>query len=474
MFGRLPGTAGGSGASHQIGLSQSASPITPTMQSPSMGTAATAATSAPKRLHFRPSPYYEVVEYVSSVAQVPEAPPPSTRQNVGVSFWLSEKQVAALNDTQQPHQLRLFCTTYEYFLAAIGRNQEPAPVEFPYTSEARVNERSLGVSLKGTKKQPGRVSPPNLDRNGHLAVTTSKMNRVELSYANAPQRHLMVVALCRVTSAETLTAQLKQKRIRTKEEVVLRLQKQAEDDEIVMGASTLKLTCPLTYMRMTMPCRADTCDHVQCFDAASFFSLNEQSPQWLCPVCSRKVEPDDLRLDGYVEDILRRVPDSLESVLVESDGSWHSADDAYSSSKPPAPSSAPDAMPLDSDDETPDLAAEALAAIHSALEAPSTKTEDDVLSTGVAPELGLVIPDRVFSPAQSLPARGSTTLSVDTSSFVQGTPHTPTRSSIHSRPMTASTPRHSRASMGSIPNDSMEEPEPEVVIDLTYSSDDND
>jgi len=144
----------------------------------------------------------------------------------------------------------------------------------------------------------------------------------------------MVVALCKVTSAEHLTEQLKLKQYRSKASVIEKMRQQAQDDDIVTGASTLKLTCPLTYVRLVTPCRANTCDHIQCFDALSFYSMNEQSPQWQCPVCSQDIKSEDLRLDGYVEDILRRVPADLDAVLVESDGTWHSVDDQYHSGSP--------------------------------------------------------------------------------------------------------------------------------------------
>ena len=53
-----------------------------------------------KQLRFWPSPFYEVQEFVSSIVQVPEAPPASGRRQVDVSFTLSEKQVDRLLDTQ--------------------------------------------------------------------------------------------------------------------------------------------------------------------------------------------------------------------------------------------------------------------------------------------------------------------------------------------------------------------------------------
>lgn len=161
----------------------------------------------------------------------------------------------------------------------------------------------------------------------------------------------MVIALCSVVGAEALVEELKRKKHRSKELVVAMLRQKAQDEEVETGASTLKLACPLTYIRMVTPCRANTCDHVQCFDALSFYSMNEQSPAWQCPVCSRDIQPDDLQLDGYVEDILRRVPDDLEYVLVEADGSWHSADGQYTSSdEPRAPLASAATAAVDLDD----------------------------------------------------------------------------------------------------------------------------
>lgn len=307
-----------------------------------------------KQLRFWSSPFYEVLEFVSSIVQVPEAPPSTGRRQVGMSFTLSQQQVDQLRDTQHLHQLRLFCTTFDHFMASVSPSHQAAPVEFPFTCDARINDHSLNVNLRGNKKHAGRVSPPNLNRNGHLSMQPGKLNRVELSYANSPARHTMVVALCKITTAEYLTEQLKLRRYRSKEAVMAMMREKAKDEDIETGASTLKLTCPLTYMRMSIPCRSNTCDHIQCFDALSFYSMNEQSPQWQCPVCSKDIRSEDLHMDGYVEDILRRVPADCEAVLVESDGTWHTADDQYHTDSPfiKQPVSAPP-LPMD-DDDTPD------------------------------------------------------------------------------------------------------------------------
>ena len=56
----------------------------------------------------------------------------------------------------------------------------------------------------------------------------------------------------------------------------------------------------LGKMRMTVPCRASTCNHLQCYDATTYLMMNEKKPTWLCPVCDRPAEFGKLAIDGSV------------------------------------------------------------------------------------------------------------------------------------------------------------------------------
>lgn len=255
----------------------------------------------------------------------------------------------------------------------------------------------------------------------------------------ANERYVLLVALCKITHADALAEGLKQKHFRTKEEVVGRMRDAAHDDDIETGASTLRLTCPLTYMRMKMPCRADACDHVQCFDALSFYAMNEQSPQWLCPVCNRHLMFDDLRVDGYVEDILQRTPYDLEAVLVESDGSWHSTDNAYNSETAAVLPPAPDIDTISDSASTPPAKEE--------------NVTPDVFMAGMdegamtaAPQAGAGVPHNTAVPGTGTPPMASTR---DTSAATL----------------------HTDAGPGTMAGSSPPPP-PADVIDLTFSSDD--
>lgn len=103
-------------------------------------------------------------------------------------------------------------------------------------------------------------------------------------------------------------------------------------------SSVLSLKCPLSYMRLDVPCRGMGCSHIQCFDATSYLQLQEQGPQWLCPICNKPTPYEQLAVDEYVsctstidaftdntryvQDILDKTPKSLEGVTIEPNGRW--------------------------------------------------------------------------------------------------------------------------------------------------------
>lgn len=69
------------------------------------------------------------------------------------------------------------------------------------------------------------------------------------------------------------------------------------DPDIVATSQVLSLRCPLTYMRLDVPCRGTHCTHIQCFDSTSYLQLQEQGPQWSCPICSKSVPYEQLAVD---------------------------------------------------------------------------------------------------------------------------------------------------------------------------------
>lgn len=101
-------------------------------------------------------------------------------------------------------------------------------------------------------------------------------------------------------------------------------EKLSEDDEIATTMLKVSLVCPLGKMRMTTPCRAFTCSHLQCFDASLYLQMNERKPTWNCPVCDKAAVFDNLVIDGYFQEVLasNALPADKNEIQLHPDGSW--------------------------------------------------------------------------------------------------------------------------------------------------------
>ena len=75
---------------------------------------------------------------------------------------------------------------------------------------------------------------------------------------------------------------------------------------------------------MSTPCRASTCDHLQCFDASLYLMMNEKKPKWICPVCNKAALYENLLIDGYFTDVLtsKRLPHDEHEIVLKNDASW--------------------------------------------------------------------------------------------------------------------------------------------------------
>jgi len=97
-----------------------------------------------------------------------------------------------------------------------------------------------------------------------------------------------------------------------------------QDQEIATTACKVTLACPLGKMRMVTPARASTCDHLQCFDAQLYLSMNERKPKWTCPVCNKPALMENLLVDGFFTQLISspRLPSDEHEIVLHNDGSW--------------------------------------------------------------------------------------------------------------------------------------------------------
>ncbi|MBW0479376.1 hypothetical protein O181_019091 [Austropuccinia psidii MF-1] len=288
---------------------------------------------------FESSSFYRI-DSAASVMGVCHRAVQNDRKSVPLTINLlpeqREKLLKSSNDSSGSHfQLRLFSTSEVFFnhpayTPPMTPVLPPAPIEFPTTIDIKLNGFTLTANVRGIKKQPGTAPPPNLGlvpgRNGvgtALDLRQGSHNRLEIAYSNSDKRFFCIVYLVEYFGVPQLMKSLKAARRRSEEQVLQEILAASADDDVIMSASAVSLTDPVVFSRIKTPIRSSKCNHLQCFDAEMFYMMMEQTPTWLCPVCNTKIKSLDIAIDEYFEAILRAVPDSVDSVVIEADGTWH-------------------------------------------------------------------------------------------------------------------------------------------------------
>ena len=202
-------------------------------------------------------------------------------------------------------------------------------IAFPYQVEIKVNQDEVKSNLRGLKGKPGSTRPADIT--DLLRKRTGYNNEVAVNYALTKTRFFMVVNLVKRHPVEALVARLKAGKTISKDRVLREMATRAEDADIVATSSIMSLKCPLSTLRIDVPCRSTVCNHNQCFDAASFLQLQEQGPTWTCPVCNKGVSFDHLQIDQYVDDILQKTSKTIDQVTIEPTGKWSTITDSQSS-----------------------------------------------------------------------------------------------------------------------------------------------
>ncbi|KAJ7487549.1 PINIT domain-containing protein [Mycena galericulata] len=306
---------------------------------PRKPTATTSSAPSPRAgVRFKESPFFRVVSTVSPVQECPESSSATDRRQQILTFSLTNEHITKLKSDSSKYQLRLFCTSSAFYsptLSSFRPNTGPCLIEFPPTCEVRVNNVQLTANLKGLKKKPGTAPPPDLGK--YIRLTTAN-NKVEMIYVNSqgptplPKKFYLLVQLVETVKVDSLVQELKKTGYKSSHDIRREMiASMTVDEDIVAGPQKMSLKCPLSYMRVNTPCRSRKCTHSQCFDATSWFSVMEQTTTWLCPVCERTLDCKDLMIDGYFDEILKQSPESVEDVVVEADGEWHTSDNKYGS-----------------------------------------------------------------------------------------------------------------------------------------------
>ncbi|KAI9499223.1 hypothetical protein BDB00DRAFT_223791 [Zychaea mexicana] len=261
------------------------------------------------RAAFKYGPYFEVVDELT-LPVLCECSVVYMRYSRVLTFTLTTLQQQLIQ--AGTHEVRLFCSKY-------GGQQNPGVLEFPEICDIKVNKTCVlsGQQLRGIKKTPGTIHPPDITN----FIQLSTDNVVEIHYASNNSDFVACVRFVQRHSVESLVEKLVLTQFLPKEDVLQKFAKNQEEADVFIEFQTLSMKCPLAFSRIQTPIRASSCSHAQCFDAYTFLKMNEQTPTWSCPSCSRPIASfDDLFVDGYFKDILDTVGRNADTVRIGANG----------------------------------------------------------------------------------------------------------------------------------------------------------
>ncbi|NXW81848.1 PIAS3 ligase, partial [Alopecoenas beccarii] len=170
-------------------------------------------------------------------------------------------------------------------------------------------------------KRPSR--PVNITALARLSATVPNTIVVNWS-SDFGRNYSLSVYLVKQLTAAALLQKLRAKGVRNADHsrALIKEKLTADpDSEIATTSLRVSLTCPLGKTRLAVPCRAASCSHLQCFDAALYLQMNEKKPSWTCPVCDQRAPYDALIIDGLFVEILSSCTDCDEIQFME-DGAW--------------------------------------------------------------------------------------------------------------------------------------------------------
>ncbi|KAJ6109774.1 hypothetical protein N7486_002009 [Penicillium sp. IBT 16267x] len=274
--------------------------------------------NAYRPIGFKESPFFTVVKSLTPVVECKVRE--QTRDSVELKIYLSQSHIADL-EKDANIRVMIYCTTDSGL-----KQYTKSDIAFPHQVELKANLDEVKANLRGLKNKPGTTQPA--DVTNYLRKKANYPNNIVMTYALTQKKFFVLANMVKQHPVEELVAKLKSRKLISKEQVLREMKNRADDSDIVATSSIMSLKCPLSTLRIQVPCRSVVCTHNQCFDASSFLQLQKQAPTWTCPVCAKSTSFESLQVDQYVDEILQSTDSEVDQVVVEPSGAWSKLDNS--------------------------------------------------------------------------------------------------------------------------------------------------
>ncbi|KAL4229021.1 hypothetical protein ACF0H5_012059 [Mactra antiquata] len=154
---------------------------------------------------------------------------------------------------------------------------------------------------------------------------TSSQNELSFEWLPDNQMYGLSIFVIDILDTEAIPPALLLNNVRPAHDTMEMIQNILKDDEesdIKYTSIKTHLTCPLSKSRLVIPCRGLYCTHVFCMDAVTLIKLNKSRSlnDKKCFMCDQPLEY--MYVDGLFLEILECVPETIDEIEFQIDGSW--------------------------------------------------------------------------------------------------------------------------------------------------------
>ncbi|XP_043078545.1 E3 SUMO-protein ligase PIAS4b [Puntigrus tetrazona] len=271
-------------------------------------------------------PFYQTLDTI--LPPTPLAPMyGGAMQNSDFFFHLSARQQAQIQNSKSSQSSSTCVVLRMCYSESIGVEEDQYPCIFQFHTQCLYSKGILNIpsctySSDKAGTEPSRPCRP-IDLTPGLYPTFT--NRLSVVWGNFGKSYSAAVYLVKPVSSLDLLDELRRTGVEQQELCRQRVSEKLRSDpenEVSTTGLQVSLICPLAKTRMSVPCRARGCAHLQCFDASFFLQMNEKKPRWTCPVCHRYAPFDELRIDGLLCEVLEGCGEDVEEIEYLPDSSW--------------------------------------------------------------------------------------------------------------------------------------------------------
>lgn len=270
-------------------------------------------------IHFRPLPFYDVIDDLIR---------PAGLMSNGVIGQSHESIFEFKLSIEQADELAM--STTRQILLRFCHHDPSCEQEDNFPSDVVVQVNGANVILPPAISNPNKPNIPPKRPGQHVEIT--KLCKLCPFVSNVitvkwfvdqlePSRSYVI----NVSIAEKLGSDILLNRIRERGVIDPEMTKKLvsdSDNEVSTMNLRSSLVCPLGKMRMSMPCKSISCQHIPCFDALFYLQMNEKKASWICPICYKPAYYRDLMIDGFYMDILQNTTQSVTEITLNLDGTW--------------------------------------------------------------------------------------------------------------------------------------------------------